>query len=354
LAENNTDFQMKSLPASTALGALSRPTNYSGIGSSVFDIKALNDPASTMSSFDEAVTVTVDYTDDEISGLDESSLWVHRHDGSEWNALTNCVVDTSANTVTCETSNFSVFGLFGQTASAQSSSGGGVFVPPSTPIVKSTPKVENNKVVFEIDNFKRIAISETEDFSQISWQDYEGEYINDTGKPMYIKFRSEEGGVSEIFVINSVNENICSVCNYEGKLIKYVNSPKVYKIENNQKRWITSEEAFNYFGYNWSDIILAGEEFLDGENITKPTAQTTDFVFERNLELGSSGEDVRQLQVYLNNNGFLVDITGVGSPGQESTYFGNLTKQALIKYQLSVGLPAYGYFGPMTRGLINK
>jgi peptidoglycan hydrolase-like protein with peptidoglycan-binding domain len=34
-------------------------------------------------------------------------------------------------------------------------------------------------------------------------------------------------------------------------------------------------------------------------------------------------------------------------------YFGNLTKQTLVAYQKSVGLPATGYCGPMTRLAIN-
>ena len=84
--------------------------------------------------------------------------------------------------------------------------------------------------------------------------------------------------------------------------------------------------------------------------------------FERNLKVGSVGEDVRRLQELLNTEGFLVSESGAGSPGNESTYFGNRTKQALIKFQnfhrnevllpvnLTVGT---GYFGPSTRDFVN-
>lgn len=53
----------------------------------------------------------------------------------------------------------------------------------------------------------------------------------------------------------------------------------------------------------------------------------------RNLNLGTVGEDVRCLQRYLNHEGFLVAATGFGSPGQETTYFGPLTRAALIRWQ---------------------
>jgi len=88
------------------------------------------------------------------------------------------------------------------------------------------------------------------------------------------------------------------------------------------------------------------------------------YVFNRNLTIGSEGEDVRQLQMYLNSNPTtkLANL-GVGSPGQETTYFGNLTKTAIIKYQnlfrteilTPVGLiSGTGYFGLSTRTKLNS
>ncbi len=63
-----------------------------------------------------------------------------------------------------------------------------------------------------------------------------------------------------------------------------------------------------------------------------------------------TGEDVRALQQYLNANGFTITVSGAGSAGQETTYFGQGTKAALAKYQAANGIsPAAGYFGPLTR-----
>ena len=60
--------------------------------------------------------------------------------------------------------------------------------------------------------------------------------------------------------------------------------------------------------------------------------------------------DVKKLQQYLNNNGYTIAVSGVGSKGNESDYFGPATQRALIKYQQANGLiPAAGYFGKLTR-----
>ncbi len=75
--------------------------------------------------------------------------------------------------------------------------------------------------------------------------------------------------------------------------------------------------------------------------------------FNRDLTLGSTGEDVRNLQKFLNSNGFTVATTGAGSPGNESDYFGPATQNALARYQAANGIsPASGYFGPLTRSKI--
>ncbi|MDO8469619.1 MAG: peptidoglycan-binding protein [bacterium] len=71
--------------------------------------------------------------------------------------------------------------------------------------------------------------------------------------------------------------------------------------------------------------------------------------FSRNLQFNSHGEDVRQLQTFLNSNGFPVAAGGAGSPGHETNLFGNATRAALARYQASIGLPATGYLGPLTR-----
>jgi len=53
----------------------------------------------------------------------------------------------------------------------------------------------------------------------------------------------------------------------------------------------------------------------------------------RDLFPGAQGADVRSLQEYLNAHGFTLATSGAGSPGNETTYYGNLTASAVRRFQ---------------------
>src|SRR3989344_5299444 len=74
--------------------------------------------------------------------------------------------------------------------------------------------------------------------------------------------------------------------------------------------------------------------------------------FIRSLSVGSTGEDVKALQQYLNTHGYAVAASGPGAPGNETTMFGGLTKAALMKLQTAAGISAIGIMGPMTRAYL--
>lgn len=79
------------------------------------------------------------------------------------------------------------------------------------------------------------------------------------------------------------------------------------------------------------------------------------YQFTRDLELGDVGPDVIELQKYLNQNGFIVSVSGAGSIGHETNYFGSATQAALIKFQKAYNIdPASGFFGPITRAIVNR
>ncbi|PIR38319.1 MAG: hypothetical protein COV34_01795 [Candidatus Zambryskibacteria bacterium CG10_big_fil_rev_8_21_14_0_10_42_12] len=102
---------------------------------------------------------------------------------------------------------------------------------------------------------------------------------------------------------------------------------------------------------------------LSGSNLSDTINNSSTCLFEKDLYVGSQGEDVRCLQQYLNNNGYVLAESGIGSPGNESTFFGLLTKNTLKTFQEFYGdvilkplglTSGTGYFGESTRTFINK
>jgi hypothetical protein len=89
---------------------------------------------------------------------------------------------------------------------------------------------------------------------------------------------------------------------------------------------------------------------------TPSTTMTTGYTFNVNLKMGSRGTDVMNLQKVLNAiDGTQLATIGAGSPGKESTYFGGLTRAAVIRFQQKYGItPAVGYVGPITRAKLNS
>lgn len=87
------------------------------------------------------------------------------------------------------------------------------------------------------------------------------------------------------------------------------------------------------------------------------------FVFTVPLRFKDIHSDVRELQKFLNKNGFSVASSGPGSLGNETTFFGIKTKQALIAFQeahkdsilVPLGLQkGTGFLGPKTILFINS
>lgn len=102
----------------------------------------------------------------------------------------------------------------------------------------------------------------------------------------------------------------------------------------------------------------SGGSYVVSPIITPPTpvqpVPPSGLAFSRDLTLNSEGADVRLLQQYLNSAGFLIASSGPGSPGQETNFFGELTRAALARFQAARGIvPALGYFGPITRLYMN-
>jgi peptidoglycan hydrolase-like protein with peptidoglycan-binding domain len=94
----------------------------------VYTLDFFDTPTTTTSTFNESLSLTINYSDDDVVGMDESTLKIYRYDGSVWSELPNCSVDTNLNTITCETDKFSTFVIGGDdspSGGSGSGSGGG-------------------------------------------------------------------------------------------------------------------------------------------------------------------------------------------------------------------------------------
>ena len=85
------------------------------------------------------------------------------------------------------------------------------------------------------------------------------------------------------------------------------------------------------------------------------TTTGTGYTFSTDLQVGSKGADVMNLQKVLNSSADTqVAASGAGSPGNETSTFGPATKAAVIKFQKKNGVSGTGYVGPMTRAKLNS
>ncbi|MBI2436431.1 MAG: Ig-like domain-containing protein [Candidatus Magasanikbacteria bacterium] len=147
-----------------------------------------------------------------------------------------------------------------------------------------------------------------------------------------------------------------------GLLIKYAGNPKVYLLAPHQtksgklmKKHVKDMQTFDTLGYRWDRIVTvpSSVSFDDGEQLVNtPTVKgvkvSAGHTFTLNLSAGSSGAEVKALQLKLQNLGYLskdVNVTG---------YYGPATTQAVRKFQTAQGIQALGIVGPSTRNALNS
>jgi hypothetical protein len=87
--------------------------------------------------------------------------------------------------------------------------------------------------------------------------------------------------------------------------------------------------------------------------LTRAASTSAHFVFTRNLFFGITGNDVKELQLFL-------ILRNAGPAARQlanhvtTKNFATLTLNALIELQKKTGIkPAIGYFGPITRAYVN-
>jgi hypothetical protein len=114
-----------------------------------------------------------------------------------------------------------------------------------------------------------------------------------------------------------------------------------------------------------SPVVSTTTSLEAPSTVTPPvsSAMPSSVSFPQNRQMWDEGPDIMALQQYLNTHGFPLASSGVGSPGNETDIFGPLTYAALITFQEAHAAEILtpngltkgsGYFGPSTRGFVNR
>jgi hypothetical protein len=110
----------------------------------------------------------------------------------------------------------------------------------------------------------------------------------------------------------------------------------------------------NSFSKDWGRVGHGyfGEDYLQYVN---DAGALIDLMFSKDLHFGMTDPEVKQLQQILNKDPRTqIASSGNGSPSNETTYFGTLTQNAVIKFQTLYSIkPNVGYVGPLTRAVLN-
>lgn len=108
--------------------------------------------------------------------------------------------------------------------------------------------------------------------------------------------------------------------------------------------------GYGYFLWNdHKDTIRDINAYTDIPLDMLSKVKVLPFRFTKTLKLGDDDIQVRELQKMLNEDPqTAVAIEGLGSIGNETTFFGPATKRATIMWQKKQGLPMTGYFGPLS------
>jgi hypothetical protein len=117
--------------------------------------------------------------------------------------------------------------------------------------------------------------------------------------------------------------------------------------------WSTDwgRNGHGYFEQSYMPYVLGMGTAVDSNDadVVVPA-----FQWKRDLTVGSSGVDVKELQKYLNTHSFPIAVAGDGAPGHETQYYGKLTQAAVGRWQRFHNIsPSLGYFGIKSRTVLN-
>ncbi len=106
-------FQMKKMLITDVQNSIGVPEQKSAVGNFIYNLSALSTVSSESAEFDEPVLVSLSYDPADVEEYDSDSLSIYRYDGSSWNILSECSYLNDVYTLTCQTTQFSLVGIYG-------------------------------------------------------------------------------------------------------------------------------------------------------------------------------------------------------------------------------------------------
>ncbi len=111
----NAQFQVKKLQKASVLLETKTPEDSLYIlGSHIYDIKALENSFAEIPAFQKKLQLTITYSQEVVSIMDETTVKIFSWDGNYWQQLPHCQEDPLNNTVSCSLDHFSTFAAFGK------------------------------------------------------------------------------------------------------------------------------------------------------------------------------------------------------------------------------------------------
>lgn len=103
-----------------------------------------------------------------------------------------------------------------------------------------------------------------------------------------------------------------------------------------------------------------GDDVESAERVESPNGSASTASLTMNLSLGMEHPQVLTLQKMLNSNGFVLTDEGPGSPGNETSRYGSLTRDAVRRFQCAQKITCdgdehstgYGFVGARTRAAL--
>lgn len=366
-------IQVKKVDSGEVIDTTGSPTGKTLLSDQIYDLQAYFDLDTNIDTFDEPITLTLSYASGDTSNVDESTLAIYFWTGSQWEELDDCVVDESANTVSCTTTHFSTFGVFGTTSSSPAVTSSRTIISTGTsgrylannantnntniPGANNSTKnsyvflknLSQGQVDVDVLNLQKYLNSQKV-FVSLSGAGSVGSetsYFGPATKSALINFQNIHSG--EILAPAGLSYGT----GYFGPSTRAFINSRAGSGSSNTAPSVPSQSIVTPPASNTtsSDAVSSGQENAGVTNTTTDVNTT----FTKNLELGDIDEEVRTLQKTLNSLGFTIAESGPGSVGNETNIFGDATEAALVRFQKARGInPAIGYFGPVTRAEIVK